>query len=360
VGLATLGSAILRPPKYTAKFLPQEYSLLHKLWVLLSGDTSHAGVVDIGAGNANCAVLAASLFGVTVICVERESPRVELRAEAQLPARLQQRVIRLESDIEDFDAAALQKVATAHGLRRIVLMAKHPCGIGVDRSIDCAARLRQDCGHAEGQRPVEVIGAILATCCTNKLSMDDAREPRSAEFCAFYADDILAGRNCCDARRCNHDGDGGGTATPAAAALERAVEVMSRSSAWRSASGSDGNAIRSEQVEWAEVFEDSLQSLRRRRLRRIFGAASEVRFAPRECTLQDRCLVACGTSPALPLGLFAHGAESEDVDFVKTLQDAATALLEEHGGPIDCRPRGLKSARYDFDNTDDAFVPPPE
>jgi hypothetical protein len=59
-GMALLDSILVRPPKYTAKFLPQEYSLLHKLWCLLRGDCARAGVVDVGAGNANCAVLAAS------------------------------------------------------------------------------------------------------------------------------------------------------------------------------------------------------------------------------------------------------------------------------------------------------------
>merc|ERR1719401_850482 len=75
-------------------------------------------------------------------------------------------------------------------------------------------------------------------------------------------------------------------------------------SAWRTASGSEGNAIHPEQVAWAELFEDALQSLRLQRLRRTFGEAVQVRFAPRECTLQDRCLVA-SVAP-LPPGLWAH------------------------------------------------------
>jgi len=349
VGLAALGSALVRPPKYSAKFLPQEYSLLHKVWCLLGGDCERAGVIDVGAGNANCAVLAAALLGLTVVCVERESPRVELRAEAQLPPHLQERVVRLESDVEDFDASALKNAAGAYGLDRLVLLAKHPCGIGVDRTIDCAARLCASarCAGATGAEVAEslaagiaapaavgVVGVIIATCCMNKLCHDDLKESRVAEFCAFYR------RRLCDASAgCNGE-------ALAVQPVGAAVEVMSRCSAWRTASGSLGNAIQPEQREWAELFEDALQAPRLRRLHNIFGAAEEVRFAPHECTLQDRCLLA-GTPP-LPAGLFAHGDGCEDAAFLARLRTGAAGLTT----PIDCRPKGLKSARYDFDYTD--------
>eukprot|EP00927_Polykrikos_kofoidii_P031914 TRINITY_DN27325_c0_g1_i1.p1 TRINITY_DN27325_c0_g1~~TRINITY_DN27325_c0_g1_i1.p1 ORF type:complete len:667 (+),score=136.26 TRINITY_DN27325_c0_g1_i1:61-2001(+) len=395
-GYATVKSVILRPPKYTEKFLPQEYSLLHKIWTLLdgaNGGCSGAGVVDIGAGNANCAVLAAVLLGLTVICVERESPRIELRAEAQLPEGLRDRVLRVESDIEDFDARALETVAANHGLSRVVLVAKHPCGIGVDRSIDCAAKLleRDSASRGRVDDKVAVVGVVLATCCTNKLSMDDLRVPRSSEFCRFYADDLLGG-DCCggvDGRRGNstplpQSAESSAAPPPPPLPLERAVEVMSRSSSWRSASGSDGNAILDGQVAWAEFFEDALQSLRLRRLRRLFGAACEVRFAPRACTMQDRCLI--GAPPAdlrrngidlgaevataeeslaavagdrhlFPQKLFLH--DGEDAAFAAQLQRSSTELLAMNDGPIDCRPRGLKSARYEFDNTGADDLEPP-
>ncbi|CAE8629944.1 unnamed protein product [Polarella glacialis] len=344
-GLAILGSSLLRPEKYGAKFLPQEYSLLHKIWVLLKGDVTGAGVLDIGAGNANCAVLAASILGLTVVCVERESPRVELRAEEQLPPGLRRRVIRVESDIEDFDTRALAEVAAAHGLSRFVLVAKHPCGIGVDRSIDCAVLLRSSplakvsSETCRGAMPV-LVGVVMATCCTNKLSLDDFRETRVPEFCKLNSSTLPSS--------CHGDATG-------QEALVRAVEVMSRCSAWRSASGSDGNAICPEQVRWAELFEDHLQALRLRRLAEAFGDSAEVRFAPRECTLQDRCLLAA--EPPMPGGLLAHSERFRDEEFLACLRNGVLALLAETGGgPIDCRPKGLKSSKYGFDYTEE--MPP--
>lgn len=323
-GLAALGAALVRPHKYSEKFLPQEYSLLHKVWCLLEGDDREAGILDIGAGNANCATLAAALLGLTVICVERESPREELRAEMQLPPRLRHRVVRVESDIADFGPDALRSLASTHGLRRVVMVAKHPCGICVDRTIEFAGRLRSV--PPDGQTPA-IVGLVMATCCTNKLSLDDNRVSRVGEFCSLYSAAVPGG---------------GGPA------LERAVEVLSRCSAWRSASGSEGNAIHGDQVAWAELFEDSVQALRLGRLAEIFEAVEQVRFAPAECTLQDRCLVA-GPAP-LPEGVLAHGEAVRDGGFLRRLRAGVAELLAD-GGPMDCRPKGLRSAKYDFDYT---------
>eukprot|EP00928_Gymnodinium_smaydae_P088082 TRINITY_DN72229_c0_g1_i1.p1 TRINITY_DN72229_c0_g1~~TRINITY_DN72229_c0_g1_i1.p1 ORF type:complete len:481 (+),score=74.16 TRINITY_DN72229_c0_g1_i1:134-1444(+) len=329
-GLEALGSVLLRPPKYSAKFLPQEYSLLHKIWDLLGGNTRGAGVLDVGAGNANCAVLASTLLGVTVVCVERESPRIELRAEAQLPEHLQRGVIRVESDIADFGPERLAELAFAHGLDRFVVVAKHPCGVGVDRTIDFIAQLMVT-SPAPAKPPPSLVGAVIACCCTNKLCFDDVRVSRVAEFCQLYEQDLpITSRSGSD--------DG----------LERAVEIMSRCSSWRSASGSLGNAIAPDQVQWAELFEDHLQSLRLRRLKRLFGASIEVRFAPSECTLQDRCLLAGQASLLQTLDAHSNGET-----FVKSLSAASIALTTQLGGPIDCRPKGLKSAKYDFDYTGD-------
>jgi len=330
-GLNILEKVFIRPPKYNAKFLPQEYSLLHKIWSLLGGDCQNAGVLDIGAGNANCAVLAATMLGLTVVCVERESPREELRAEAQLPPAQRDKVIRMESDVEDVDAETLKRIASMHGLQRIVLVAKHPCGIGVDRSIACAERL---CASSEGSSGT-LVGVVLATCCANKLSQDDLRVSRVKEFCEFYKDMLPS--NSKDQ-----------TGTPMAA-FQRSVDVMSRCSAWRNTFGSDGNAIHDAQLEWAELFEDALQALRLRRLEQLLGAAAQVRFAPSECTLQDRCLLA-GAAP-LPRSLWAGSNECTDEAFLRQLQ-VASEMLCKSSGPLDCRPRGLKSAKYDFDYTD--------
>merc|ERR1719331_1442407 len=122
------------------------------------------------------------MLGLTVVCVERESPREELRAEAQLPLPLREKVIRMESDVEDVDAETLKRIASMHGLQRIVLVAKHPCGIGVDRSIACAERL---CASSEQsmESSATLVGVVLATCCANKLCQDDLRVSRVEEFC---------------------------------------------------------------------------------------------------------------------------------------------------------------------------------
>lgn len=327
-GLPMLGSSLIRPVKYNAKFLPQEYSLLHKIWAMLGGEVQNAGVLDIGAGNANCAMLAAGLMKLTVICVERESPRVELRAEELLPTSSPSsgRVIRVESDIADFDLASLTEVAEMYGLTKFVLVAKHPCGIGVDRSIDCAVKLHESAGERPGHP--ELCGVVLATCCSNKLSLDDFRESRAQEFCQLNQQDLVSGSS---------------------SDLVRAVEVMSKCSAWRSASQSLGNAISEDQFSWAEIFEDHLQTPRLSKLRRCFGAAAEVRFAPRECTLQDRCLLAM--KAPFPRNLMAH--HDDDPRFFAALEQGVQELLSAAGGPIGCRPKGLKSTKYDFDYSED-------
>merc|ERR1712129_74001 len=238
-------------------------------------------------------------------------------------------VIRLESDVEDFDTAALAKAAAEHGFDRVVLMAKHPCGIGVDRSIECASRLQAG--------SIPLVGVVIATCCTNKLSFDDFKISRVPEFCAFYAPKA----KCC---------------SPMRPPLECTVELMSRCSAWRNTAGSVGAAILEEQLRWAELFEDSIQRPRLRRLSEVFGASTQVRFAPLECTLQDRCLLA-GAEP-LPPGIWAHGELATDAAFLAQLRTASQALLADSGA-IDCRPKGIRSKRYDFDTTGDASDPEP-
>jgi len=340
VGVPLLGRAVRRPDRYNEKFLPQEYSLIHKVWTLLEGDCKDAGVVDVGAGNACCAVLLAVLFGLTVICVERESPRAELRAETYLPEAYQRLVIRLESDVEDFGIEELQQAAAdAGGIRRLVLLAKHPCGIGADRTIDLASKLmplanKVDASQAECGP--QILGLIMATCCTNKLFQDDYHDNHVAEFCSFYSRQTCAPQLQLDAGSEEQLPDG----------MLSAVETMSRCSAWRNTCGSHGSRITPEQVALAESFEDALQALRTKRLQSIFGEALQVRFAPRACTMQDRCLLA---TPK-PMPDFFN--EASPGQFISELRAAADALCSSTG-PIDCRPRGLKSAKYDFDFTEE-------
>lgn len=82
-----------RPPKYQDKYASQELSLLFHLFML--GGTPDV-IVDVGAGNANLSLLASLVFDVPVICVEMESPRVELRAEELVPEALRGRLERVE------------------------------------------------------------------------------------------------------------------------------------------------------------------------------------------------------------------------------------------------------------------------
>lgn len=317
-GVGVLRTAMLRPQKYEAKYLPQEYSLLYKVWTMCGADADHVGVIDVGAGNANLAVLASALLGFTVFCVERDSPRVELRAESRLTEKLRKKVVRIERDIVDFGPEDLQAAASAHGLRRVVLMAKHPCGIGADRSIECVARLLKAQGGENG--PV-ILGAVIATCCTTKLAMDDFKDSRVAEFCSLYAGYVTGGAQM--------------------AAFERVVDVISRNAAWRTTAESFNSAVKDEQVAWAESFEDAVQCLRLRRLQELFEHVTVVRFAPRSCTLQDRCLLACRE----PLS-----ADCDDTSaFVERLRLGVGAL----GAPVDCTPHGFKSAKFDFDYTDE-------
>jgi len=268
-----------------------------------------------------------------------------------MPPSLCERVVRVESDIADFDFAALRSVCLSRGLTRAVIVAKHPCGIGADLTIDWAARLKA----SENSQP-SILGLVMATCCTNKLTQDDWHVSHVAEFCTFYSSSVSRPRTSslqlATAKK--------SLLEPAASPLpqspqlpipplERAVELMSRCSAWRTATHSFGSGIDPEQITWAERFEDGIQILRLRRLKTIFGDAVQVRFAPRECTMQDRCLIAGASS--LPPSLLANG-DDDDACFFASLQRGLDGLLAE-GGPIDCRPKGLKSAKYEFDYTGD-------
>lgn len=352
LGIPTMQDALVRFPKYNAKFLPQEYSLLHKAWELFGGASDAGGIIDIGAGNANCAVLAASLLGLTVICVERESPPAEFRCEAHMPASLCGRVVRVESDIADLGFAALRDVCNAHGLRRVVIMAKHPCGIGVDLAIECAGRLLGSPSCCSQSKTLAlgsptVIGVVIATCCNHKMT------PQVEDFCSMYAAE-MPGRGALVSSDLRRDyagsaavpGTGSSTSIMTPPALLQVVELMCRFSAWRTVQGSAGNAIDPEQVVWAEVFEDAVNSLRIRRLQQLFGAAAQVRFAPTQCTLQDRCLIA-GRAP-LPPGIWANGEFCTDDGFISRIKSSVRAL-HAMGGPIDCRPRGVQSGKFDPD-----------
>jgi hypothetical protein len=109
-----------RPHKYNEKYASQELSLLYQLH-RLGGATAADVVLDIGGGNANLSCLIALVLDVPVICVEMESPRVELRGEAWLPEELKRRraVTRVESLIQDYEfPAEYHNVSTCPAIAR--------------------------------------------------------------------------------------------------------------------------------------------------------------------------------------------------------------------------------------------------
>jgi hypothetical protein len=73
-----------RAHKYNEKYASQELSLLYQLYRLGAAGGCDL-VIDIGAGNANLSCLIALVFDVKVICVEMDSPRIELCARARKP-----------------------------------------------------------------------------------------------------------------------------------------------------------------------------------------------------------------------------------------------------------------------------------
>ena len=138
-----------RAQRYNDKYASQELSLLYQLYRLGCGRGKGVDlVVDIGAGNANLSCLIALVFDVPVICVEMDSPRIELRAEPWLPPELKARkaVTRVESLIQDYNLP--------DGYKNVVVLGKHLCGPGTDAGIEFVRR------HLD-----VMLGCVFATCC---------------------------------------------------------------------------------------------------------------------------------------------------------------------------------------------------
>jgi hypothetical protein len=104
-----------------------------------------------------------------------------------------------------------------------------------------------------------------------------------------------------------------------------------------------------EVLEFAEAMEDSLQAPRIQRLRAIFGHCEERLYVPFESSPQNRCLVASRVDrQRIP-------TEASD-----TLLGIIRARVAEEGSrwPLDFRPLGLASSRFDWDGTPNSVHAP--
>jgi hypothetical protein len=198
-GLEVLGSLIDRPPKYQEKMLGQELSLIAKLWAIAVSSTSGAtegkpaltsdiAIIDIGAGNGCLAFLAALILGGHAVLIDHTLPPATLRVEEKLPEQYAGRIIRITADIASLDASInLEPVLMKHGIRRAIVIAKHLCGLGTDLAEGFILRWRAqqqslsdscksdaaEARLARGHASIELLGAVMATCCGHKIGKAD-------------------------------------------------------------------------------------------------------------------------------------------------------------------------------------------
>eukprot|EP01062_Namystynia_karyoxenos_P059703 TRINITY_DN5111_c2_g1_i5.p1 TRINITY_DN5111_c2_g1~~TRINITY_DN5111_c2_g1_i5.p1 ORF type:complete len:473 (+),score=150.09 TRINITY_DN5111_c2_g1_i5:57-1421(+) len=314
-GAACVAGVLDRVDKYQAKMAPQEYSLLHKLWRVCGGDLAGVAVIDIGGGNGCLAVLCALLLGVVSLIIDRDPPPDALRAELSIPegAAARGRVLRMDADVAEVCPSALERLGGL-GVQRVVLLSKHLCGMGTDLAVGLSARLLEG-PHPGGPRTV---GMVAATCCGHKIS-----DP--AAFAALY-------RGCWGAAEAD--------ALPLARLCAAHVSWRTTTYDAKAHSTVQHSPLWRHQQLLAELFEDVLQAPRAARLRRLFPAVSEVRFADPLCTPQNRCITAAVAPPPQEEG---PGARC----FLAELRRRAAAALAPFGGTaLYCRPQGLASNRY--------------
>ena len=60
-----------------------------------------------------------------------------------------------------FQTTKIHRDSVRYGLTRFVLVAKHPCGIGVDRSIHCAVKLHESGGRGRNAHFLKALYKIL-------------------------------------------------------------------------------------------------------------------------------------------------------------------------------------------------------
>jgi len=348
-GVSVLGAMLDRPAKYQEKYLAQELSLVYKIWALATAEmepnvepikaegrseacrnkrpASRVAVVDIGAGNGCLALLAAILLDGFAVLIDHTLPPGELRVELKVPEPYRSRVLRLNGDIGDLDAARdLEPLLAEHGVQSAVVVAKHLCGLGTDLAASFVERWLQ----GDKEQVVHLLGVVFATCCGHKLGVADR-----ATFGKLHeGDPYLKGLT------------GGDTVR-----LGRLLELCTRCISWRTTERDTASRIISAQVRAAEMFEDVLQQPRLRLLGQLFPVAAEVVFVPSAQSPQNRCLLAAGSASALAAATGRDTDGCVEMSFMEALMAARDELLSGLGGPLDLKPYGFVSPKYDYDGT---------
>lgn len=375
-GFDRLASLLCRADKYQEKFLPQEVSLLHKIWWLCRGDFSDVAVLDIGGGNACMCLFASMIFDCFSVCIDYECPPKQLCSELYLDEKLRDEMFaRITCDVRSIDFDHLFDLLKSRGKKKIVILAKHLCGCATDMAITFAKKFQAYClskvhsSESDGagadndaldntiqtEEPILVSGVAMATCCLHKVD--------APEFVHLYSSSADLWRNIC---KDNEE--------------ERiqVVEMFRRHVAWRTTGDSHSAQDRDENksgstrlpcmIQMAETFEDCLQSARLRALDNLFprGDVREVRYIDTARSLQNRCLLA-SARPLHASQLKQNVQQNEEGKAISTKRQYADSDLEfaenvfaeylerqcqrAHArfGTLDLKPRGFASTKFDYD-----------
>lgn len=282
-----LSSTIHRHEKFNDKNLPQEMSLVTKLWALARGaaksnpaqSSGGLAVIDFGAGGGDLAFLAALVLDAHAVLIDRHLPVEHVRVENRVPEPYRSKVLRVSGDIRDLSFCDdVEPLLQQHGIRRAVVVAKHLCGSGTDLALDFVSRW-QGCNveasnshaaHRSSGSDVELLGVAFATCCGHKIIKDVDTYARLNSN-----DPFLRELTCRDA-----------------SGLHDLVKICTPCVSWRTAAHASSNRLMPEQVRAAEIFEDVLQQPRLNKLKSMFPRAVEVAFVPARQSLQNRCILA--------------------------------------------------------------------
>eukprot|EP00445_Apocalathium_hangoei_P033819 CAMPEP_0203953094 /NCGR_PEP_ID=MMETSP0359-20131031/86548_1 /ASSEMBLY_ACC=CAM_ASM_000338 /TAXON_ID=268821 /ORGANISM="Scrippsiella Hangoei, Strain SHTV-5" /LENGTH=480 /DNA_ID=CAMNT_0050886285 /DNA_START=33 /DNA_END=1475 /DNA_ORIENTATION=- len=343
-GCDVVAEMIERPPKYQEKYVAQEVSLLAKVWALAGGPASckanampDLAVIDIGAGNGCLALLAAVLLGAHAVLIDHTLPPQELRVEEKVPESYRSRILRINGDVADLDGTRdIEPLLVDRGICRVIVIAKHLCGVGTDAALDLVRRWLGDRDKEEAKgvaspgstsARVALLGAVFATCCGHKIGGADRALYASLHGGDAYLDALVQG----DADR-----------------MLQLLSLCTRCVAWRTTAGALANRIMPAQIRIAELFEDALQQPRLNLLRRLFPAAEEVTFVDAGRSPQNRCLVAGSVQG---LALATGGSAAADLGVLAALQVARDKLLADVGGCLDLKPKGFVSKKYEYDGS---------
>lgn len=326
-GLEILSGMIDRPPKYQEKYLEQEWSILAKVWALAQGSGKGLAVVDIGAGNGSLALLAALLLESHALLIDHTLPPEPMQVEGRLPLEYRDRILRVTGDVGDLDASReIEPLLERHGITKVVVIAKHLCGTGTDLALKL---LRRWCSDTK----VEVLGAVIATCCMHKIGLAGDKETYAEIHSADpYLRKLLLGD-------CDRDSQ------VSTAPLASLLGVCTPCVAWRTTAGAQASRITEKQVRLAEMFEDALQQPRSNLLRNLFPFSTEVAFVPSTKSPQNRCLIA-GSEVGVQKALATGDPESTEARrVISAIASARDAVLRVNGTALDLRPHGMVSTR---------------